>query len=297
MTDIRPRRSMLYMPGSNARALEKARALPVDALILDLEDAVAPEAKDVARDQVAAAVAARGFGDREVLVRVNGPATPWGEADLAAAIACRPDAILLPKVSAPADLDRAAAALDAADPDRRIALWAMVETPLAILDIRNIAATARAPGARLAGFVLGTNDLAKDTGARLVPGRAPMTPWLMIALAAARAFGVAAIDGVYNDVDDDAGFAAECAEARDMGFDGKTLVHPRQIGPANAAFTPTAEEVAFAEAVVQTFARPENAGRGVLRVEGRMVERLHAEMAARTLAMMQTIAARDTAPV
>ncbi len=292
MADIRPRRSMLYMPGSNARALEKARTLPVDALILDLEDAVAPEAKETAREQVAAAVAARGFGHREVLVRVNAAGTPWAEADLAAAIACRPDAILVPKVSAPVDLAAATAALEAADPERAIALWAMVETPLAILQVRDIAAAAAAPGSRLAGFVMGTNDLAKDTGARLVPGRAPMLPWLMTALAAARAFGLAILDGVYNDVDDEAGFAAECAAARDMGFDGKTVIHPKQVAPANAAFTPTAEEVAFAETVVAAFARPENAGRGALRIEGRMVERLHADMAARLLAVAMAVAER-----
>jgi citrate lyase subunit beta / citryl-CoA lyase len=293
MTDARPRRSMLYMPGSNPRALEKARTLPADALILDLEDAVAPEAKDLARDQVASAVAARGFGEREVLVRINAPTTPWGEADLVAAAACGPDAILLPKVSGPGDLADAATRLDAVDPDRRIALWAMIETPLAILNIGAIAGQRERSGSRLAGFVLGTNDLAKETGARIVPGRAPMAPWLMQAVAAARAFGIAVLDGVYNDVDDLDGLAAECAAGRDMGFDGKTLVHPRQIGAANAAFAPDADEVAFAEAIVEAFARPENAGRGVIRIDGRMVERLHADMAARTLAMARTIAARD----
>jgi citrate lyase subunit beta / citryl-CoA lyase len=296
MTDFRPLRSMLYMPGSNARALEKARSLDADALILDLEDAVAPDAKVAAREQVTAAVSAGGFGERTVLVRVNAGSSPWGEQDLAAAAASHPDAILVPKVSGLTDLDAAYAALDAADPARRVAVWAMIETPLAILAIREIAASASRPGSRLAGFVLGTNDLAKDTGARIVPGRAPMLPWMMLVIAAARAFGLAVLDGVYNDVDDHDGFAAECGQARDMGFDGKSLIHPRQIEAANRAFTPSSAEVAFAEAVVGAFARPENAGRGALRVDGRMVERLHAEMAARTLAMMQTIAARDIAP-
>jgi citrate lyase subunit beta/citryl-CoA lyase len=293
MPDARPRRSMLYMPGSNARALEKARGLPADSLILDLEDAVAPEAKEFARDQVAAAVAAGGFGRREVLVRVNGIGTPWGEADLDTAAACRPDGILLPKVSAPADLAPAVAVLDRVDPDRTIALWAMIETPLALLDIRHIAAEADRPGARLAGFVLGTNDLAKDTGVRIVPGRAPMLPWLMQAVAAARAFGLAVLDGVYNDVDDDTGFEAECAAARDMGFDGKTLIHPRQVDPANRIFMPSEEEIAFAEAVVAAFAAPENAGRGALRVNGRMAERLHAEMAERLLDRVRQIGERQ----
>jgi citrate lyase subunit beta/citryl-CoA lyase len=292
MTDVRPRRSMLYMPGSNARALEKARTLPADALILDLEDAVAPEAKDVARAQVAAAVAANGFGSREVLVRVNGPATPWGADDLAAAVACRPDGILVPKVSTPADLDAASGALRAAGVGGT-ALWAMIETPLSILNLREIGAAAA--GAGLRGFVLGTNDLAKETGARIVPGRAPMLPWLMQAVAAARAFGLAVLDGVYNDVDDDAGFEAECAAARDMGFDGKTVVHPRQIGPANLAFRPSPEEVAFAGIVVEAFGRPENAGLGAIRIDGRMIERLHAEMAGRTLALARAIDALEAA--
>ncbi|BBE73353.1 HpcH/HpaI aldolase/citrate lyase family protein [Oharaeibacter diazotrophicus] len=293
MTDVRPRRSVLYMPGSNARALDKARSLPSDALILDLEDAVAPDAKEVARTQVADAVRAGGFGTREVLVRVNGPATPWGAADLAAAVAAAPDAILLPKVSSPADLAAASAVADAADPERRIRLWAMIETPMAILNIREIAAHAAEPGSRLAGFVLGTNDLAKETGARHVPGRLPMLPWLMTAVAAARAYGIAVVDGVYNDLDDEAGFAVECASARDMGFDGKTLIHPRQIEVANRTFTPSATEVAWAETVVAAFAVPEAAGVGALRVDGRMVERLHAEMAARTLTLMRAIAERE----
>jgi citrate lyase subunit beta/citryl-CoA lyase len=283
---------MLYMPGSNARALEKARSLPADALILDLEDAVAPDAKDLARAQVAAAVSAGGFGGREVLIRVNGTSTPWGAADLAAAVACRPAGILLPKVSDPADLDAPSAAVRAAAAGPT-ALWAMIETPLAILNLREIAAAAA--GAGLVGFVLGTNDLAKETGARLVPGRAPMLPWLMQAVAAARAHGLALLDGVYNDVDDDAGFAAECAAARDMGFDGKTVVHPRQIGIANAAFSPSPAEVAFAERVVDAFSRPENAGFGAIRIDGRMVERLHADMAARLLAMARAVADREAA--
>jgi citrate lyase subunit beta/citryl-CoA lyase len=293
MSDARPRRSVLYMPGSNARALEKARSLPADALILDLEDAVSPDAKELARAQVAEAVAAGGYGTREILIRVNGAATPWGAEDLAAAVAAQPGAILLPKVSSPADLAAAAAVADAGDPERTIALWAMIETPMAILNLREIAAYAAEPGSRLAGFVMGTNDLAKETGAKIGGGRAPMVPWLMMAIAAARAYGIAIVDGVYNDLDDSRGFLEECVTSRDMGFDGKTLIHPMQIETANRTFTPSATEVAWAQRVVEVFAEPANAGKGAIRVEGRMVERLHAEMASKTLAMMQAIAERE----
>jgi citrate lyase subunit beta/citryl-CoA lyase len=227
-----------------------------------------------------------------VLVRVNGPATPWGEADLEAAVACRPQGILLPKVSTAEDIAPAVRAIAAAGATGT-ALWAMIETPLSILNLREIGAAAK--GAGLVGFVLGTNDLSKETGTRIVPGRAPLLPWLMQAVAAARAFGLAVLDGVYNDIDDDAGFAAECAAARDMGFDGKTVVHPKQIGPANDAFRPSPAEVAFAEIVVEAFARPENAGQGAIRIEGRMVERLHADMAARTLATARAVAVLEAA--
>lgn len=296
MIDIRPRRSVLYMPGSNARALEKARSLPADALILDLEDAVSPDAKDVARRQVAEAVRAGGYGPREVMIRVNGADTPWGPEDLSAAIEAEPGAILLPKVSSAADLAAAAKVMDAAEPDGIVALWAMIETPMAILNLKEIAAYSTEPGSRLAGFVMGTNDLAKETGARLDGGRGPMIPWLMLAVAAARAYGIAIVDGVYNDLDDSRGFIEECAASRDMGFDGKTLIHPMQIDTANRTFTPSATEVAWAERVVAVFSEPENAGKGAVRVEGRMVERLHADMAARTLAVMQAIASRELTP-
>jgi len=289
---IRPRRSVLYMPGSNARALEKARQLDVDALILDLEDSVAPDAKPAARALVGAAIAG-GYGFREVLLRINGLKTQWGTEDLEAAIAARPDGVLVPKIETAADILWLEAALNRADPGGKVALWAMIETPLAILDIRNIAATAAREGARLKGFVLGTNDLAKETGARLVPGRTPMMPWLMQILAAGRAYGLAVIDGVYNDLDDEDGFAAECRQGRDMGFDGKTLVHPRQIETANAIFMPDPDEVAWARKIADLFALPDNAGKGALRVEGKMVERLHAEMARRQLAMVAAIEARQ----
>ncbi|ALA17642.1 MULTISPECIES: CoA ester lyase [Chelatococcus] len=292
MTEIRPRRSALYMPGSNARALEKARSLPADVVILDLEDAVAPDAKETARAQVSAAVTAGGFGPREVIVRVNGLDTPWGEEDLAAAIACVPDAILLPKVSTPAVLATVGRRLATAGAPHKIRIWAMVETPLAILNIAQIAAAAADQATRLECFVMGTNDLAKETGARLVPGRAPMLPWLATSLAAARAHGLSILDGVYNNLSDAEGFAAECAEGRDMGFDGKTLIHPGQIAAANAAFAPDEAEVARARAIIATFDAPENAGKGAVNLDGRMVERLHAEMARRTVGLAEAIAVR-----
>ncbi|WP_375458670.1 HpcH/HpaI aldolase/citrate lyase family protein [uncultured Enterovirga sp.] len=292
MTAMRPRRSVLYMPGSNARAIEKAKALPADTIILDLEDSVAPEAKAEARNQVATAVRAGCFGAREVVVRVNGPDTPWAEDDLAAAIAAGPDAILLPKVSDPGAIRAAEARLTAAGASDRIRLWAMIETPLAILRLDAIAAAASGPGARLACLVLGTNDLAKDTRARMVPGRWTMLPWLLTALAAARANGLDAIDGVYSDLSDADGFRAECEQGRDIGFDGKTLIHPNQIAAANEAFAPSPAEIEAARGIIAAFERPENAGRGVISLDGRMVERLHAEMAARTVAVAESIAGR-----
>jgi citrate lyase subunit beta/citryl-CoA lyase len=289
---IRPRRSVLYMPGSNARALEKAKILPADALILDLEDAVAPDAKETARDQVAAAVAAGGFGSREVIVRINGLDTPWWIDDLNAIGKARPDGVLLPKVSSPKHLQAIADRLVDIGADHAIRVWAMMETPLAMLNAREIASAATDSETRLAGFVMGTNDLAKDTSARLIPGRHNMVPWLMTCVAAARAYGLAILDGVYNDLSDAEGFAQECAAARDMGFDGKTLIHPNQIGPCNTAFSPSEAEIAQARKIIAAFERPENQGKGVVSMDGRMVERMHADIAQRTVAIAQAIEAR-----
>jgi citrate lyase subunit beta/citryl-CoA lyase len=288
---VRPRRSVLYMPGSNPRALEKARDLSADVLILDLEDAVAPEAKLQAREAVVKAIR-QGFGDREVLVRINGLDTRWWVEDIDAAASARPDAVLVPKVSSPRQLQDLAARLVDMGTDPHVRVWAMMETPLAMLNVRDIAAAALDSETRLAGFVMGTNDLAKDTRARLVPGRAPMLPWLMNCLAAARAYGLDILDGVYNDIGDAAGFAAECRQARDLGFDGKTLIHPRQIEPCNEAFSPTAEEVDDARKIIAAFDLPENENKGVLQVDGRMIERLHAEMARRVVAIADAIAKR-----
>jgi citrate lyase subunit beta/citryl-CoA lyase len=291
---IRPRRSMLYMPGSNARALEKAKTLAVDGVILDLEDAVAPDAKEAARAQVTQAVRAGGFGHREVLIRTNAIDTPWFAADLDAAVAARPDGVVVPKISTPDQIELIGQRLFDMHADQHVRLWAMIETPAAIFNIRELATEAQDSESRLAGFVIGTNDLAKETRARIVPGRAPMQPWLAGCVLAAHAYGIDVLDGVYNDIADTAGFAAECAQGRDMGFDGKTLIHPSQIEPCNAAFSPSPEEVAQARKAIAAFDRPENAGKGVVQIDGRMVERMHAEMARRTVAIAEAIAGRDS---
>ena len=288
-TAIRPRRSVLYMPGSNARAIEKARSLPVDGVILDLEDAVAPDAKVQAREQIVAAVKAGGSGPREVFIRVNGTDTPWFSDDLAAAIAAAPDAILVPKVSTVEQLDFIGRRLLDMRADLKIRVWAMIETPAAIFNINALAAEAHESEARLGGFVMGTNDLAKETRARLVPGRAPMLLWLARCLLAAHAHGVDILDGVYNDIGNAEGFVQECAQARDMGFDGKTLIHPNQIAPCNTAFSPSPEELAQARTMIAAFDRPENKNKGVVMIDGRMVERMHAEMARRTVAIAEAI--------
>ena len=286
---IRPRRSVLYMPGSNARALDKATTLPVDGVILDLEDSVAPDAKEAARQQVVDAVKAGGFGQREVFIRVNGVDTPWHADDLSAAAHAAPDAILIPKVSNPATLELIGRRLLDMGTDHKTRVWAMIETPLAIFNILAIAAQARDSESRLGGFVMGTNDLAKDTRARLVPGRAPMLPWLSSCVAAARIYGIDILDGVYNDIGNAAGFDAECAQGVEFGFDGKTLIHPNQIEPCNTAFSPNAEEVAWARKTIAAFDLPENRSKGVVSIDGRMIERLHADMARRTVAIAEAI--------
>jgi citrate lyase subunit beta/citryl-CoA lyase len=292
---IRPRRSVLYMPGSNARALEKARELPADGLILDLEDAVAPDAKAQARELIVKSLRNGGFGEREVLVRINGLDTHWWVEDLNAIIAAKPNAVLLPKISEPGQLQDVAERLIDLGADPRIRVWAMMETPLAMLNVGEIAAAALDTETRLAGFVMGTNDLAKDTRARIVPGRAPMLPWLMNCVAAARAYGLDILDGVYNDLSNAEGFAAECRQASDLGFDGKTLIHPRQIEPCNAAFSPSPEEVEAARKMIAAFDLPENENKGVIQIDGRMVERLHADMARRTVAIADAIAQKQPA--
>ena len=289
MTMIRPRRSALYMPGSNARALEKAREIAADILILDLEDAVAPESKAGAREQVCTAIKAGGYGRRELVIRTNGIETEWFDADLSAAVAARPDAILVPKVSSPETLHRIGARLTDLGAPQSIRVWAMIETPLAILNAESIAAAGGDPATRLACFVMGLNDLAKESRARFVPGRQTMLPWLATALLAARAHGLDILDAVYNDIKDEAGFAAECGQGRDLGFDGKTLIHPSQVDPANRTFAPDPAEVARARAIIAAFEKPENAGKGAIQLDGRMVELLHAQMAKRTVALADAI--------
>lgn len=291
MADIaaRPRRSVLYMPGSNARALEKARDIPADALILDLEDAVAPDAKEEARAQVCAAVKQGGYGKREIAIRVNGLDTPWGMADIEATVAAGPDAILVPKINSAADVERAEHALSEAGARGDIQLWCMIETPLAMLNIQAIAAKAREPGSRMSVWVMGTNDIAKELRAAHTPDRVPMLASLGLALIAARAYGLVILDGVYNDIKNEQGFADICEQGRDMGFDGKTLIHPSQVGPCNTIFSPDPETVAFARKTIEAFELPENKGKGVLKVDGRMVEILHAEIARRTVAIADAI--------
>ena len=281
------------MPGSNARAIEKARTLPADAVIFDLEDSVAPEGKAAARQQVLNAVTAGGFGAREIIIRINGLDTEWWLDDLNAAAKAKPDAVLVPKVSIPGHLEDVAERLIDISADQKIRIWAMMETPLAMLNAGEIAAAAKDIETRLSAFVMGTNDLAKDTRAKITPGRAPMVPWLMGCVTAARAHGIDILDGVYNDLGNAEGFARECDEARDMGFDGKTLIHPNQIGPCNAAFSPSTEEVANARKIIAAFSLPENKNKGVVQLDGRMVERLHADMARRTVAIARAIEERD----
>jgi citrate lyase subunit beta / citryl-CoA lyase len=285
---VRPRRSVLYMPGSNARALEKAATLACDGLILDLEDAVAPEAKEAARDQVSAAAAARRFGKREVVIRVNGLETPWFRADMAAAVKATPDAVLVPKISSPGDLAFVHGVLEDLGAAPGLSLWAMMETPLAMFRADQIAGS----GGRLRCLVMGTNDIVKELNGLHTPGREAVLTSLGLSVLAARAFGLAILDGVYNDIDNTAGLEAVCAQGRAMGFDGKTLIHPSQIDPCNRAFAPSDAEVAAARKIIAAFALPGNKGKGAISLDGRMVELLHAEIAGRTVALAEAIASR-----
>jgi citrate lyase subunit beta/citryl-CoA lyase len=288
---IRPRRSLLFMPGSNARALEKARILHADVLILDLEDSVAPDAKGLARDQIAQAIAAKGFGKREVWIRSNSLDTPWFADDVAMAGQARPDGILVPKVSTVEDLKAIGDRLAAVGADASIKVWAMIETARAVLDADKLAAASRDPKTRLAGFVIGPNDISRETRIRMQPGRTAMIPMITHCILASRAHGLEILDGPYSDFSNVDGFGQECTQARDLGFDGKTLIHPGQIEACNAIFTPPAEEVAEARKIIAAFERPENASRGAIQLDGRMVERLHANMAAHTIAIADAIAA------
>ncbi len=281
---FRPRRSVLYMPSSNERALEKARSIPCDALILDLEDAVAPDAKPAAREAACAAAASGDYGHREVTIRVNGVGTAWHDDDLAAACAAGPHGIVVPKVDSAELVHSLVEAMEHHGAPDHTALWAMVETPRAMLHAEEIAAASD----RLAVLVMGTNDLAKELYAAHVPGRAPLLTGLSLALLAARATGRVILDGVYNDVRDIDGFLAECRQGRELGFDGKTLVHPGQVDGANAAFAPSEQEVAEARGILEAWEA--GSGSGVVTFQGRMIEALHVDTARRTLALHEVIA-------
>lgn len=285
-TGYRPRRSVLYMPSSNERALEKAKTLPVDGLILDLEDAVAPDLKTPARDNACAAVRSGEYGQREVTIRINASGTQWHDDDLAAACAAGPDGIVVPKVDSAQEVLGLVAAMERHGAPEHTRLWAMIESPAAVLCVGEIAASSP----RLAALVIGTNDLVKELGARHVPGRQPLLTSLSLAQLAARRSGVAILDGVYNDVTDLDGFVAECRQGADMGFDGKTLIHPGQVGPCNEVFAPSPAEVEDAHALVAAW--DAGAGSGVVTHRGRMVEHLHVEIARQVIATAQAIADR-----
>jgi citrate lyase subunit beta/citryl-CoA lyase len=285
--ELRPRRSVLYMPAANERALEKAMSIPADAIIFDLEDAVAPEAKPEARRRAAEAVASGAYGHRELTIRCNALGTEWGTDDRAAAASVRPSAVVIPKVDSVGQVDEVEADLDAAGAEA-VMIWPMIETPTAIFNVREIAAHPR-----VAVLVMGTNDLAKELRSPIVPGRQPLVPHLATALLAASEAGKVILDGVYNDVRDPDGFAAECRQGVELGFDGKTLIHPSQVDPANDAWAPSPDEIAAAERVIAAFDEAVADGRGVATVDGRMIENLHVDNARRVLAVAEAIAVRD----
>ena len=288
MSEVRPRRSVLYLPASNERALEKAKSLPVDGLILDLEDAVAPDAKSAARELACAAAVSGAYGMRELTIRINGLGSPWHEDDLAAVCAAGPAGIVVPKVSRADEVRSLASAMAAAGAPEHTALWAMVETPRAILDCAAIGSASE----RLTVLVLGTNDLVKELGAQVVPGRTPLVTALSMAVLGARAAGVAVLDGVYNDVRDADGFVAECRQGRELGFDGKTLIHPGQVETANLVFAPSDDEVDTARRTIAAFEAARAEGRAVATLDGRLVESLHVDTAHRVLAMHAAVTSR-----
>jgi citrate lyase beta subunit len=282
---VRPRRSVLYMPGANTRALEKARSLPADALIFDLEDAVAPDAKEAARTNVVLAAQSKAYGKREIAIRCNGIATEWGATDIAAIATSGADAILVPKVESAAEVTHVVSLLDTAGAPSTMAVWAMMETPKATLRAEEIAGS----HPRLALFVMGTNDLVKDMRARHTPLRLPLVTALGLGMLAARAYGLTILDGVYNDIQDAEGFRAVCRQGLEMGFDGKTLIHPSQVEPCNEVFAPSAAELEMAGRIVAAFRQAQAEGKGVVTVDGRMIENLHVEQAERALALAAAI--------
>ncbi len=285
---FKPRRTALYLPAINARAVAKARTLPVDIVILDLEDAVAPERKEEARNAAVAAAQEGGFGDRELIIRANGLDTPWWRDDLVAAARSGADGVLVPKVGSAADIARCGELLR--DALAGLSLWAMIETCAAVVALPAIAAAAE--GSRLAAMVLGTNDLAKEMRAALTPDRLAFLPILTSAVVAARAHGLIVLDGVCNDFQDIDRFEAECRQGLVLGFDGKTIIHPRQVDPCNAVYSPTPDEVRWAERIITAFDAPDHAGKGVVQIDGQMVERLHLDDARRVQATAAAIARR-----
>ncbi len=283
---VRPRRSVLYMPGSNTRAMEKAKTIAADAIILDLEDAVSPDAKATARQQICDALAGGGYGKREMIVRINGLDTPWGADDMAAIAKSGADAILVPKINDAATVQGLVAAMNKAGAPASMALWCMMETPIGILNAKEIGAASD----RVAVWVMGTNDIAKDTGAHHTPMRLPMVTALGICMLAARAYGIQILDGVYNDIKDEAGFRDICQQGLEMGFDGKTLIHPSQVGPCNDVFSPTEAQLEMASRIVAGFEEAQREGKGVVTVDGRMIENLHVEQAKKQLALAAAVA-------
>ena len=280
---IKPRRSVLYMPGANGRALEKAKTIAADSLILDLEDSVSPDAKEMARTGVAQAVKAGGYGNRELVTRINGLDTPWGMDDLKMAVEASPHAVLVPKIKTPDDVVHAQELMAGFKGQ----LWVMVENPLSIFNIQSIAAASETTS--LSCLVLGTNDLVKETRATAAQGRFALLSWLSMTVLAARAYGLDVIDGVYNDFKNEAGFRTECEQGRDLGMDGKTLIHPSQVAVCNEVFSPAPEEIVWSRRVIENFGLPENASKGVITIDGRMVERLHLAMAERVVTIAGAI--------
>ncbi|MEQ9491793.1 MAG: CoA ester lyase [Alphaproteobacteria bacterium] len=285
----RPRRSFLYMPGSNARALDKGRRLAADALIMDLEDSIAPNAKTESRTTITVELGKGGYGRREILVRINALDTDWGRDDIAAIARTSADAILVPKVSSVSDVLSVDSAMAAAGAPDGMAIWCMIESPMAILNIREIAAASP----RLGGFVMGTSDLVKDLGALHTTERLPLVTSLGMTVLAARAHGLAIIDGVHLDLDDDAGFKASCRQGREFGFDGKSLIHPKTLAAANAVFGPTENDISHARKVIDAFDAAIADGKGVAVLDGKLIENLHAETARQVLALAENIAALD----
>ena len=283
---VRPRRSVLYMPGSNTRAMEKAKTIAADAIILDLEDAVSPDAKATARQQIVDALAGGGYGSRQRIVRINGLDTPWGADDMAAIAKSGADAILVPKINDAQTVQGLVAAMARAGAPAGMALWCMMETPIGILNAQSIGAASD----RVAVWVMGTNDIAKDTGAHHTPMRLPMVTALGICMLAARAFGIQILDGVYNDIKDEDGFRDICQQGLEMGFDGKTLIHPSQVAPCNDAFSPTEAQLEMAARIVAGFEEAQREGKGVVTVDGRMIENLHVEQAKKQLALAAAVA-------